>query len=154
MNPASKVQEATDALANLRRSARKYITFADWAEANLLPIVAQLSETPTLDLSCAMPWIHVYNREDLSRLMTLAPKWDKTKTGTSICYSAIVQIGPDPTVMGSQCYFTIHAHDAALPPTCKVVKETVVIPATEAREEVRETIVCELHSAELADVTP
>lgn len=64
-------------------------------------------------------WVTVNTREDLARLMKLAPQWKK-KYGTSeIEYVADVD--------GVEV--TIKAQNEALPATCKLVQETVEVAA-------------------------
>lgn len=79
-------------------------------------------------------WITVYNREDLQAFLTLAPRWDKNTSGKRIRYLAKV----------NDIEIEIFAADAALPPTCKVIVETVVVPATEERTTTVERIVCDV----------
>lgn len=79
-------------------------------------------------------WLTVYNREDLQAFLTLAPRWDKGTSGKRIRYLAVVD----------NVDIEIFAADAALPPTCKVIVETVIIPATEERTTNIERIVCDV----------
>lgn len=72
---------------------------------------------------CVYISITVDNREDLSVLMTLAPKWSKTPGDNGITYSA--------TVDGEEVQ--IQARAAALPGTCKLVEEEYEVPAVEAK---------------------
>lgn len=73
----------------------------------------------------AMMWIFTSDRKDVEALMTLAPKWTKTRDvdGTTISYSAVVA-GHD---------VTIKASEGALPPTCKLVEEEYEVPAEPAK---------------------
>ncbi len=65
----------------------------------------------------------VDNRDDLSLLMTLAPKWSKSPCAEGISY--------DANVDGDR--FQIVAKAAAIPPTCRMVEEEYEIPAVEAQ---------------------
>ena len=81
---------------------------------------------------CMSIWISVTNRDDLIHCLTLTSQWSKKTSRNIMQYFA--QIG--------EFEIRINALDEALPPTCKVVTETIVIPATEARTEIVEKIVC------------
>lgn len=72
---------------------------------------------------CVYISVTVSNREDLTVLMTLAPKWSKVPSGNGIIYCA--------TVEGEEVQLA--AQNAALPSTCKLVEEEYEIPAVEAK---------------------
>jgi desulfoferrodoxin (superoxide reductase-like protein) len=124
----------------------KLLTFA---EQKLIPILEQCTDSTSVDLTIGIAWIHVYNREDIARLMTLAPRWDKSKGNQCIEYRACIN---------DDLRFALFARDGALPPTCKVQKVTRHVPAVEAHDVEEETIVCErpgdVASPDTADSAP
>lgn len=71
--------------------------------------------------------INVYSRPDLQLLMQLAPKWTKTPFPEGIYYKAMVE--------GEE--ITLIAFSGALPKTCKMVEEEVILPAEPAKPERR-----------------
>lgn len=100
----------------------------------LLPIASKCSESPRYDMSVGIPYIYVYNREDLMHMLTLAPQWKKGKNDTkSITYYAQIATG---------IFLYVKAYDAALPPTCKVEKKTRLVEAVPAHEVTEEVLVC------------
>lgn len=139
-NPPKPLPELADFSSNAMRDAvqteilafQENAVYQNWMLRNLHAV--ETSPSVVYSLSCGIPHFHVTNREDLAALMRLAPKWQKSKIGTKIGYSATVD-GRD---------VTIYAGDSALPGTCRMVKKTREIPAQEARTEEYEELVCEL----------
>jgi len=62
--------------------------------------------------------VSVYNRDDLTHMMTLAPMWKKEYENTYIRYNAEI----------NGCDLVLKAYDAALPATCTEVEEDLTIP--------------------------
>ena len=109
--------------AKLLRSLRKV----------LLPISGKCSDSVRYDMSAGIPFIYVYNRDDLQQLLSLCPRWNKEPFGkNSIDYFAEF----------SGFLIHIRACDAALPPTCKVEKKTRLVEAVPAHEVTEEVLVC------------
>jgi hypothetical protein len=80
-------------------------------------------------------WIYVYNRDDLKTALSLAKggqTWRKSIESGSIRYISTID----------SIDFSIFAHDAALPPTCKVVEEEYFIEAQPARIGKRSVVKC------------
>lgn len=127
MNPTAK-----ESLASVKADMERRMKFMAFCEEKIIPVAEGCSNTAAFDFTAGILWISVYNREDLSRLMTLAPVWAKNKNGKCIQYNAAV-FGDDRVY--------IHAYDDALPPTCKVVKTTRHVEAHTVEEE---TIQCEV----------
>lgn len=92
----------------------------------------ELSDSVYINSYGSSVWFTVTNREDLQKLMTLAPQWAKSNATNSIDYTASVD-GID---------VKIAAQEDALPPTCQLVEETVTIPAQPERQEVRKVVKC------------
>ena len=87
------------------------------------PRLIPLSETVYFNVAGRALWLTVNNREDLTILLSLGTKpWTKKTSGNRILYCNEID-----TV-----WVEISACDAALPPTCRVVKEEVQIPAAYA----------------------
>lgn len=95
-------------------------------------ITEPLSDTYELNGYGGVFWVTVKNRDDLRVFMSLAPQWSKENDTTGINYKAIID--------GVQ--FRIRAEDDALPGTCKLVEEEVVIPAQPERIEKRKVVRC------------
>lgn len=123
------IQATLDYRKDLQKKETEFIA---WCETRFG--LLELSDNAIVDLGGQLPYFYVHNRQDLQTLMKVAPKWDKTPSGKSILYQAIVD---NYTV----CIF---ACDEALPPTCKVVKEERVIPAQPERTEIIERILCDV----------
>lgn len=105
--------------------------FLNWVEEHAAEI--ELADNAEANLHGTSAWFTVYNREDLQKLLTLAPLWKKSPSGKGIYYEAQPE-GGFP--------LRIYAYDAALPPTCKVIRETVTIPARAEYTEIVEKLVC------------
>ncbi len=88
-------------------------------------------------------FFHVYNRDDLQKLLALHPQWSKETVDDRITYSADTITGP----------VTIHAMENALPDTCKLVEETIVIPAKSEQIIKRLVVKCKQPEASVADTT-
>ena len=78
-------------------------------------------------------WLALDNREDLALFLTLAQVWKKDNYGKRLAYTANV----------GGILVILRVSGAGLPPTCRVVRKKVVVPATEAYVEIKETIVCD-----------
>lgn len=89
----------------------------------------------------AIFWIYAKSRENLTALMTLAPRWSKSYQGDGIDYAAMID--------GIEV--TLKASGEALPGTCRMVEVEVAveaqperfIPAIPAHTEMRKVIKCE-----------
>ena len=94
----------------------------------LLPMLAgiELADDATINPGGDL-WIHVHNREDLQKCLTLAPMWRKEEAGWTQAIKYFAKVG-ELTVI-------VYAHDAALPDTCQLVEESYVEPARPAVEE-------------------
>lgn len=119
----SKIQEhiqyVTDNISSVINSQIKLASNLAVASLLLEKIDENLSESVYMNGYGGMIWFDVYNREDLQKLMVIAPLWNKSTNTDVIEYKA--------TVNGIE--FKISAHDAALPDTCKLVEEEVIVPA-------------------------
>ena len=80
----------------------------------------ELDSTTTTNPAGGSLWMNVYSREELTKCMTLAQQWSKHTTENHIAYYT--------TIDGISV--RLNAFEAALPPTCQLVEETVVIPAS------------------------
>jgi len=68
-------------------------------------------------------WIDTSDRLDVVKLMTLASTgvlWTKKSEGKIVIYNTVREDG---------VRIVIHAHDEALPPTCKVIQVEETVPA-------------------------
>jgi hypothetical protein len=103
------------------------------------PQLTKLSETANINAHGAYSlWMSVHNREDLATAMSVGKGlvWTKHGGKNYIRYSARLEeydIGVEIT-----------AYDEALPPTCKVVTETIQHPAREAYTETVNKLVCDV----------
>jgi len=104
-----------DQIAYLEAEISRYKMAYEIFDRYIESLSDSVSFAPTLTL-----WIHVYNRKDLEILMQLAPRWEKTYTDRYINYSALV---------GGERVSLI-AKDNALPDTCKLVEQEVIIEET------------------------
>jgi len=103
------------------------------------PQLTKLSETANINAHGAYSlWISVHNREDLAIAMSIGKGlvWSKHGGKNYIRYSSRVE-EYDISV-------EITAYDEALPPTCKVVTETIHHPAREAYTETVNKLVCDV----------
>ena len=133
-----KTETLVEAIDAERAKLHDRIAFLDFAERHLVPLIGRCSDTLRPELTCGIPYFYVFNREDLAVLMTMAPKWDKFNASKGIQYTA--------TIGG--VFTTLMAYDKALPPTCRVVRTTRIVPAMEAHEVTEEAIVCEMAAKE------
>jgi len=111
----------------------RQLAYAEWATQTFRDI--EIAEDASIDLGCEICYINIHNRTDLQTLLKLAPKWDKSPSGKAIQYY-------NNNVNGESVY--IFAYDAALPPTCKVIREEKIIPARGEYIEVTERILCDV----------
>lgn len=93
----------------------------------------ELDDTTEVNSWGGATYFYVTNRDDLMKLMTLAPRWEKTTATSRILYRAIIPYGGP---------VHIYVSEGALPDTCKLVEEEVVIPATPERVEKRMVVKC------------
>jgi hypothetical protein len=106
----------------------------DAALLRIVPVMDSLSESCDFNPYGGSMWFTCNNREDVVHLLTLAPQWKKENVGTGIAYTATVE-GVD---------YRITAIDDALPPTCRVVEKTVLVPeqVIAAHTEVQKVVEC------------
>lgn len=100
------------------------------AKESFEPLLDKLSDTVAFNLAGGTVWVMLSTREDLAVVLQLAQKWDKSTSGKIMIYTAEVNGGG----------YSVRATDAAIPPTCKLVTKTEVIPE---HTETVETLVCE-----------
>lgn len=79
-------------------------------------------------------WFEVTNRDDLRDLLSLCPVWDKVPTGTGFHYIAKY----------NEVTIYINAIEDALPPTCRIITEEVLVPEHTTK---RTRIVCDDQTA-------
>jgi hypothetical protein len=119
----TKIQEHIDSvLESIGDSAKSQARVAATvAVAGLImsKIEEDLSDTVYLNAYGGSIWFDVYNREDLQKIMVISPLWNKSAEGDAINYTSTVQ----------GVNFRIKAHDAALPDTCKIIEEEIIVPA-------------------------
>ena len=111
---------------------KKEQAYDKWARATFSKL--ELADDATVNFNRYWTSIYVYNRDDLAKLLTLAPTWKKSPSRKTISYTAEV---------GSYT-ITIYAGNAALPPTCHVITEMREHPARPAYTEEVERIVCDV----------
>jgi len=142
--------EITATIARHNRAVRNLQRLYDFIDSNGHLAEAEMNELGQTVYLCpdhSDCSISVYTREELQALMTLAPKWEKSKGYSSIRYTAKVfecedhWCGNDTK---SQYTIVLHARDDALPPTCKVVEVEEVVPAQPEMKVRRTQVVCEL----------
>lgn len=95
-------------------------------------IIEGMPDTIDFNLYGGTFWFTCSKREDVQHLLQLAPRWEKSASETGIDYDAVVD----------GVSFKIRTIDGALPPTCKLVKKVVTIPATEERQVERMVVEC------------
>ena len=103
------------------------------------PQLNKLSETANINAFGAYSlWISVHNREDLAIAMSISKGlvWSKQGGKNYIRYSSRAE--------EYDISLEITAYDEALPPTCKVVTETIHHPAREAYTETVNKLVCDV----------
>lgn len=110
--------------------------------AKIAHVLPELSASATINPLGGSIWFTVNNREDVRVLMQLAARWTKESSGSGIDY-----IGEKD---GS--YYRIQTIEGALPPTCRVVEEDVVIPAQP--EKVVKKMVVKCSAADVPDTDP
>lgn len=137
MNPlietASAEQKFRKQIEDGKKEAVDKLRTYDEIELTLISLGAQLSEAANCYTYSKNVFLTVDNREDLQKCLSIGQLWKKSNSSTEIHYS-----WTDP----NGYIWTIHAKDAALPATCKVVTEEVLIPARPAYYEKREKITC------------
>lgn len=111
--------EQIDRIENLRSEAKRI----ELGVSILLMLGEQLNESVNISPMYFFE-VHVYTREDLSLLMTLAPTWNKSYDKRCISYTA--HVGGIPV--------TLRAYQAALPPTCVEEEVEIVVDAQPAKE--------------------
>lgn len=123
-------QALTTKAEELKRSTEMLIVLSNLAN------LASLSDTASFNVfGSESVWIYVQTREDLETAMSCVPGiWAKVPAGNRIRY----------TNTFGNFQLVIYAGDSALPPTCKVITETVQHPAREAYTETIERIVCDV----------
>ncbi len=81
-------------------------------------------------------WVFVNNREDLQVFLALVQSpWKKRVSDKQIIYSNTTE---------NEIRIVVYASNNALPPTCRVIKEEVQVPAREAYTETVEKIICDV----------
>ncbi len=81
-------------------------------------------------------WIHTQCREDVEKILSLAPEgkfWTKASSTNALTYTC--EIAPGRTIQ-------IYAQEGALPPTCILEEIDVIVPATPERTEKRKVLKC------------
>lgn len=89
------------------------------------------------------------NRSDVEKLLTLAPEgkyWKKEPSGKAITYELY-----DPAL---ECMIRIYAKSGALPPTCEIVEEEVVVPAQASYTYKREVLKCKTPAGDSPSESP
>ncbi len=118
--------------ASITAAIRCSLEGAEWTRKTCTAGAAALAKvadklSPDVDFNAygGSFWFTVKNRDDVQTLMTLAPIWKKNAYEGGIDYNA--------TIDGVE--FKIRTVDGALPPTCRLVEQDVVVPARPAEPE-------------------
>lgn len=135
MSP-EKLKEIQESMEYHLTEAARIMTREATIQSRVQPLLADLDEKTCIYFGNGSLVVDVYNREDLQKFMTLAPKWNKSSLNNGIRYFAWAE--------GNMGSVYLNAYDAALPPTCKVVEVEEVIPAQEARTVRRQMIKCDV----------
>lgn len=119
-------------------NAVKQLAFCNKVEAFFATFTLEFSPSADVYLAEYSNTVSIYvnNRDDLVTALTLAPLWSKKPTTRHIIYSATVTVGEVPLEIN------IYASGGALPPTCTLITEEVIVPAREAYTETRERLQC------------
>lgn len=120
---AASVLEGAKNFENAADNMRKVLQEVN----HVLPL---LSDTAEINAYGGAVWFTVKNREDVKTLMQLSPKWTKSSDERGINYESVNDFG----------HFRIQTRESALPPTCQLVEEDVVIPA-QPEKTVKKTVV-------------
>jgi len=113
------IQYVTDNISSVINNQIKTASNLAIAQLLLDKVDEELSDSFYMNAYSGTIWFDVYNREDLQKLMVITQVWNKSVNFDVIEYKA--------TVNGVE--FKISAHDAALPDTCKVIEEEIIVPA-------------------------
>lgn len=123
MHPTHK-DSFNEAAESAMNSVRFYLTAAlkiERAEHIVKKIAKLLSKKTKINAISGTIWIDVFNHEQLEVCLAMADRWEKSNTVVDcISYEATID----------DVYFSIRAHEHALPPTCALVEEEVLIPAS------------------------
>lgn len=129
-------------IAGIRHNIERETKILGFIERRIVPLVPELSDSVLTNFSGGTLWFMISDRHDLEVLLRLAAPgddgviilWKKSPDGRVIRYSATID----------SIEVQIRASDAALPPTCRTTKKTIMIAAVpETKIEVEE-IVCDL----------
>jgi hypothetical protein len=140
MSPIQKQNqdEATQHCLVVEEALAKSLINSKYTSRVLLPLLAKTANKVSINCAGSGPiWIDVVCREDVQLFMTLAKTWTKHSYSSGISYDGV-------TV--DHVELAIRASDEALPPTCKLVKKTRMVPAHE--EEYNEVVCDSLSSTQ------
>ncbi|MDE2020642.1 MAG: hypothetical protein KGJ13_09930 [Patescibacteria group bacterium] len=86
--------------------------------AHIAKVNPRLSDSCKLNAFGGSFWFTVDNREDVQKLLALAPRWEKKASDAGIDYRAVVD----------GVTYSVKTTSGALPPTCKLVEKEFEVP--------------------------